>query len=67
MATTLNALMIIRPILLEAKKDSEHPLYPHAQDLPDFVHIEALQILYAQPDVFTDFYDSASNFNVSNI
>ena len=64
MIETLNALMIARPILVSAKSNADHPLYHHVEELPNFVHIEALQILYAQLEVFTNFYDSAQNFNV---
>ena len=67
MIETLNALMIARPILVSAKSNADHPLYHHVEELPNFVHIEALQILYAQLEVFTNFYDSAQNFNVSKI
>ena len=67
MIDTLNALMIAHPILVAAKSNADHPLYHHVEDLPNFVHIEALQILYAQLDVFTNFYDSAQNSNVSHI
>ena len=65
MIDTLNALMIARPILFAAKENPDHPLHHHVQNLPNFVHIEALQILYAQLEVFTNFYDSAQNYNVS--
>lgn len=67
MIDTLNALMIARPILVAAKSNEDHPLYHHVEDLPNFVHIEALQILYAQLEVFTNFFDSAQNSNVSHI
>ena len=62
---TLNALMIAQPIFMNAKNDPDHALYPHVQDLPNYVHIEALQILYSQLEVFTNFFDSSNNFNVS--
>ena len=65
MINTLNALMIAHPILVAAKSDPDHALYHHVQDLPNFVHIEALQILYSQLEVFTNYFDSAHNFNVS--
>ena len=65
MIDTLNALMIARPILFAAKSDPDHVLYHHVQDLPNFIHIEALQILYSQLELFTNYFDSAKNFNVS--
>ena len=65
MIDTLNALMIARPILFAARADPNHPLHHHVQELPNFIHIEALQIMYSQLDVFTNFFDSANNFNVS--
>ena len=65
MINTLNALMIAHPILIAAKSNPDHPLYHHVQDLPNFVHIEALQILYSQLEVFTNYFDSAHNSNVS--
>lgn len=64
MIDTVNALMIAKPIFMEAKNDPDHPLYPHVQDLPNYIHIEALQILYSQLEVFTSFFDSSDNFNV---
>ena len=67
MIDTLNALMIAQPILIAAKSNPNHPIHHYVQELPNFVHIEALQILYAQLDVFTNFFDSAKNFNVSCI
>ena len=57
--------MIARPILFAAKSDPDHALYHHVQDLPNFIHIEALQILYSQLELFTNYFDSANNFNVS--
>ena len=67
MIDTLNALMIAHPKLVAAKSNADHPLHHYVQELPNFVHIEALQILYAQLEVFTNFYDSGQNFNVSNV
>ena len=67
MIDTLNALMITRPILVAAQSNANSPIHHYVQELPNFVHVEALQILYAQLEVFTNFYDSAHNFNVSEI
>ena len=64
MIDTVNALIIAQPIFMEAKHDPDHALYSHVQDLPNYVHIEALQILYAQLEVFTNFFDASDNFNV---
>ena len=65
MGDTLNALMIAHPIFMKAKNDPDHALYAHVQNLPNYVHIEALQTLYAQLEVFTNFFDASDNFNVS--
>ena len=65
MIDTLNALMIAKPIFMKAKDDPNHALHPHVKELPNYIHIEALQILHSQLEVFTNYFDSSSNFNVS--
>ena len=63
----LDALMCLKPHLMEARHDPAHSLYHHVNAMPDWDFVAAQQELAAQLEPLIDFFESDKNIQVSRI
>ena len=63
---TLDALMILKPHIIAAKDDEDHPLHEHIQQNSiDFDYVQAQHTVAELLEPFIDFYERDDNHQVS--